>query len=99
MPQAKLWLYDWIDTFGIKTVSQAESLINDPGLRKDLQKRAADVPFTLEKIERTEAPTVVAGAVGYTIAAGQKFMEEKRDIALSDMYFLWQAQEHSKNHK
>jgi len=46
-----------------------------------------------------EAPTVVAGAVGYTIAAGQKFMEEKRDIALSDMYFLWQAQEYSKNHK
>jgi hypothetical protein len=50
-----------MDTFEIKTVSQAESLIKDAGLRKDLQKRAADVPFTLEKIERTKTPTVVAG--------------------------------------
>ena len=44
---------------------------------------------------------VAAGAapgVGYTISAGQKFLEETRDIALSDMYFLWQAQEHSKKH-
>jgi hypothetical protein len=51
----------------------------------------------------TANPFLVAAgatpAVGYTIAAGQKFIEEKRDIALSDMYFLWQAQEHSKNHK
>jgi hypothetical protein len=50
----------------------------------------------------TANPFLVAAgatpAVGYTIAAGQKFVEEKRDIALSEMYFLWQAQEHSKTH-
>lgn len=39
-----------------------------------------------------------APTVGYTISAGQKYIEEKRDISLSEMYFLWQVQNHSNSH-
>lgn len=61
MSHNKFWLYDWIDTFEIKEVSQAKNLLKDKGLRKDLQKRAADVPFTTEGISKSDAPTIVAG--------------------------------------
>jgi hypothetical protein len=43
-------------------------------------------------------------AVGLTPAvnsltnAAHKYIEEQRDIALSDMFFLWQAQKHGLNH-
>lgn len=61
MSEGKLWLYDWIDTFEITDFSQAEKLIKNAGLRKDLQKRAADVPFTVDKISLRDAPNIVAG--------------------------------------
>jgi hypothetical protein len=61
MPHNKFWLYDWIDTFEIKELSQAENLLKDAGLRKDLQKRAAEVPFTTEEISPSDTPTIVAG--------------------------------------
>lgn len=61
MRDKKFWLYDWIDTFEVKELNQAESLLKDAGLRKDLQKRAADVPFTTEEIQPSDAPSIVAG--------------------------------------
>lgn len=61
MSEGKLWLYDWIDTFEITDFRHAEELIKNSGLRRDLQKRAADVPFTVESISLGDAPTVVAG--------------------------------------
>src|SRR6266516_2514703 len=61
MPQNKFWLYDWIDTFEIRESGHAEKFIKDAGLRKDLQKRAAEVPFTVEAIQPSDAPTIVAG--------------------------------------
>jgi hypothetical protein len=86
--------------------------LNDIELRlksaKEVVTKKAGLSLTLGALTTTFGlltanPFLVAAgatpAVGYTIAAGQKFIEEKRDIALSDMYFLWQAQEHSKNHK
>ena len=39
----------------------------------------------------------VTAAVGGTLAAGQKYIEEKRDVTLSDMYFLWQASPHKRH--
>jgi hypothetical protein len=61
MPQKKFWLYDWIDTFEIAEFGQAETLIKDAGLLRDLQKRAAEVPATIEEIEPSDAYTIVAG--------------------------------------
>lgn len=57
----KFWLYDWIDTFEIKKADQAKQLLKDPGLRKDLRKRASEVEFTTEPIAKSDAPTIVAG--------------------------------------
>ncbi len=45
MPHGGSWLYDWIDTFEITDVGQAENLLKDAGLRKDLRARASEVPF------------------------------------------------------
>lgn len=61
MPDDRFWLYDWIDTFEVKDVNQAQSLLEDPGLRKDLRKRAAQVTFSTEEIPANDAPTIVAG--------------------------------------
>jgi hypothetical protein len=36
--------------------------------------------------------TTGVGAAMTTVAATQKYLEEKRDISLSDMYFLWHAE-------
>jgi hypothetical protein len=43
--------------------------------------------------------TGITTAVGGGLNAEYKFIEEERDIKLSDMYFLWQAQKHSEKHK
>jgi hypothetical protein len=43
--------------------------------------------------------TGVTTAVGGALNAEYKFIEEQRDITLSDMYFLWQAQKHGTKHK
>ena len=61
MSDGKPWLYDWIDTLGITDWRQAETLIKEGGLRRDLQKRAADVPYTVEEISLGDIPTIVAG--------------------------------------
>jgi hypothetical protein len=61
MAHDKFWLYDWIDTFEITDLSQARNLLKDAGLRKDLQKRAAEVPFTIEEIPQDDGPSIVAG--------------------------------------
>lgn len=61
MSEEKLWLYDWIDTLEITDFRQAEKLIKNAGLRRDLQKRAADVSFTVDKLSVRDAPTIVAG--------------------------------------
>jgi hypothetical protein len=37
-------------------------------------------------------------AVGTLISATHKYIEERRDIALSDMFFLWEAQRHALKH-
>jgi hypothetical protein len=31
-----------------------------------------------------------------TVAHVNKYIEEDRDVSLSDMYFLWRAQKHAK---
>jgi len=61
MAHDKFWLHDWIDTFEVKELSQAENLLKEAGLRKDLKKRASEVPFTIEEISSSDAPTIVAG--------------------------------------
>jgi hypothetical protein len=43
-------------------------------------------------------PILLAAGISSTaslIPVGHKYIEEQRDIALSDMYFLWQAQQHA----
>jgi hypothetical protein len=37
----------------------------------------------------------VAAMIGTSVTAGNKYLEEKRDIALSDMYFLWHTKRHA----
>jgi hypothetical protein len=37
----------------------------------------------------------VAAMVGLNITAANKYLDEQRDIALSDMYFLWRAKQHA----
>jgi hypothetical protein len=61
MPHKKFWLYDWIDTLEVKELNHAESLLKDAGLRKDLRKRATEIPFTTEEIQPSDNPTIVAG--------------------------------------
>lgn len=60
MSPNKFWLYDWIDTLEIKHFSQAESLLQDAGLRKDLRNRISEVPFRPAKLS-SDVPSIVAG--------------------------------------
>lgn len=39
--------------------------------------------------------TTGVGTMATTVGAAHKYIEERRDIALSDMYFLWHAQRHA----
>jgi hypothetical protein len=55
------WLYDWIDTLEIKNAEQAESLLKNAGIRKELRNRASEVEYTTEPISKSGAPTIVAG--------------------------------------
>jgi hypothetical protein len=40
------------------------------------------------------AITAGVGAIASGLTAGYKHIEDRRDVALSDMYFLWRAQKH-----
>ncbi len=57
MPHHGSWLYDRIDTFEITEVGQAEVLLKDAGLKKDLRARASEVPFRPTPLPSSQAPT------------------------------------------
>jgi hypothetical protein len=39
--------------------------------------------------------TTGVGAVATTLPAAHKFIEDRRDVSLSDMYFLWRASQYN----
>lgn len=86
----KFWLYDWIDTFEIKKIEQAEGLLKNPGLRKELRKRASEIEFTTERIPKSDAPTIVAGRAidlsGDLDCYGWECMKQQVDKLFSNVW-------------
>src|SRR4029453_2023434 len=62
------------------------------------QSRPQRSRLTANRSDRVpECPLMVTTGVGAAMTAlpaGHKYLEERREISLSDMYFLWQAQVH-----
>jgi hypothetical protein len=84
------WLYDWIDTLEIKKAEEAESLLKNSGLRKELRKRASEVEFTTEPIPKSDAPTIVAGRAidlsGDLDCYGWECMKQQIDKLFSNVW-------------